>query len=306
MSRRRTTDVPTIGRGDRVAVVATGFACPVARLDGGLRVLERLGFEVAPGRHVREVADYFAGDDAARLDDLNRAIRDPRARAIWFARGGYGTARLLDGVDWAALARDPKLLVGYSDLTALFAPVASTTRSVCLHGPFVTELGDRGAWHGPSLRAMLAGGEVRVPIARRQVVAPGRASGRLCGGNLTVFAHLLGTRFAPELDGAILLLEETGEEAYRVDRLLTHLATTGALAKVRGVILGSVSTPPTRRRFPPDRRLEPIIEERFGAIGVPVVRDLPIGHTRGKRTVAIGGRATIDTRAKLVSFAPRP
>jgi muramoyltetrapeptide carboxypeptidase len=297
---------PLLARGDRVGVVATGFAAHPDKLAAGLTALARRGFEPVPGAHLHARDGYLAGGDAARAADLDAALHDPTLSGIWFARGGYGTARILDRVDLDAFARRPKTLIGYSDLTALFSAVLARTRAVCLHGPVVAELGAPAAFHAPSLAAALAGRTIARRVGARDVVRAGRARGRLMGGNLTVLVHLLGTRFMPDLRGSILFLEETGEETYRVDRLLQHLRAAGALGGVRGVILGMLHVPPTARAFPGDRTLAAVIADHLLPLGVPVVRNLPAGHGRGAWTLPLGGVASIDTARAEVRFTPRP
>ena len=292
-----------IRAGDRVAVVATGFAVRRAELRRGLAALGAMGFEVAPGAHVLEQDGYLAGPDERRAQDLLDALGAPDVRAIWFARGGYGTARLLSRIPWDALEAEPKLLVGYSDMTALFNPYVARTGGTCLYGPVVAELGDPAAYHRPSLAAALSGRPVEVRFARRQVLAPGRASGRLLGGNLTVLTHLLGTPYAPPLDGAVLFLEETGEQVYRIDRMLTQLGQAGVLSALSGVLLGGLAAPP-RRRFPPDRDLDAVLREALAPLGIPVVAGLRAGHVAGKLTLPLGGRATIDTAARTLRIDP--
>jgi muramoyltetrapeptide carboxypeptidase len=225
---------------------------------------------------------------------------------VWFARGGYGTARLLDRFDLDGLVRKPKLLLGYSDLTALFAALLARARTVCLHAPGVAELGDPRAFQAPSLTACLAGRGTRRRIAARDVLRHGRASGRLMGGNLTVLCHLLGTTHFPNLSGAVLFLEETGEEAYRVDRLLQHLRMSGELARVRAVLLGHFHVPPTARAFPGDREIDAVLRDHLLPLKVPVVRGVPSGHGPGKWTLPLGGTATVDTSGGAVTFEPRP
>ena len=168
----------------------------------------------------------------------------------------------------------------------------------------VGELGDPAAYHAPSLRAMLAGREVTLRFRADQVLAPGRAEGRLVGGNLTVLAHVMGTPWAPDGRGAVLLLEDVGEETYRLDRLLQHLRLAGALTGVRAVLLGSLDPPPTRRSFPPDGDLDAVLRDVLLPLGVPVVRGLPLGHLPGKWTVPLGGRAVVDTAARRLVFEP--
>lgn len=289
--------------GQTVGVVAPGFAVRKAALARGVRRLRTMGYRVRIGRHVLSSDGYLAGADDARAADLNEMIHDPEVRAVWSARGGYGTARILDSVDWRALRRDPKLLIGYSDLTALFNAAARRTGQVCLYGPVVSELGQPEAWHAPSLQTLLAGKPFALRVAKRNVLVPGKASGTLFGGNLSVLTHLCGTRYFPDLRDAVLFLEEIGEETYRIDRMLTQLGQSGAFRGLAGVLLGTLDVP-ARRRFPTDRRLIDVLRETFGGLGVPVVRGLPVGHRAGKRTLPLGGRATIETAAGRVFFSP--
>ena len=293
-------------RGDRVGVVATGFAVRPEALDAGVAALRRRGLIPVPGPHVRSIDGYLAGDDASRAFDLDAAIADARLRAVWFARGGYGTARILDRFDFARLVRRPKLLLGYSDLTALFSPLLARATTVCLHAPMVAELGAREAFHAPSLTASLAGRAISWRIARKLVLSAGAARGRLMGGNLTVLCGLLGTRYMPDLRGSLLFFEETGEEAYRIDRLLQQLRHSGALRGVRGVLVGQLHAPPTTRAFPGDRDLEAVLRDHLLPLGVPVVRGVPAGHGAGKWTLPLGGTAVLDTAGAKLTFDPRP
>ena len=297
---------PLLRRGDRVGVVATGFAPRTEALDAGIAALKRRGLVPVPGAHLRDVDGYLAGNDASRTEDLDAAIADPDLAAVWFARGGYGTARILDRFDLDRLARRPKLLLGYSDLTGLFATLLRRISTVCLHAPGVTELGQRRDFHAPSLNASLAGKTTRRRVVPRDVMRAGAARGRLMGGNLTVLCHLLGTRHMPSLRGAIVFLEEIGEEAYRIDRLLQHLRSSGVLSGARAVLLGSFHVPPTARAFPGDRDVDAVLRDHLLPLEVPVVRGIPAGHGPGKWTLPLGGTASLDTSAGLVTFDPRP
>jgi muramoyltetrapeptide carboxypeptidase len=295
---------PLLTRGDTVGVVAPGFAVRPALLRAGVKRLTGMGYRVLLGPHVHAQHGYFAGDDTLRAADLRAMLTDPEVSAVWFARGGYGTARILDSVPWRVLKRRPKLMIGYSDLTALMLATVERTGHVCLHGPMVTELGRDAAYHAGSLRRLLAGEPLVMRVRKRQVLCHGKRRGRLMGGNLTVLAHLMGTRYAPDLSGSVLFIEEVGEEAYRIDRLLTHLRMAGVLRKLSGVLVGKCSVPATDRVFPGDRTLGEILSEFFVPLGVPVVTDIPAGHGAGKWTLPIGGVATIDTPAGEVRFTP--
>jgi muramoyltetrapeptide carboxypeptidase len=263
-----------------------------------------MGFRVLAGAHVLERDAYFAGGDADRAADLEAMWCRPETRAIWFARGGYGTARLLDRLSWRRLSRRALPLIGYSDVSALFAVALERGLGPCFYGPVVTELGDRRNWHAPSLASALAARPIELRLRRRDVLVPGRGNGRLVGGNLTVLAHLWGTRFQPDWRGSILFLEDVGEEAYRLDRTLTQLRTAGALRGLRGVLIGDLGVPPTRREFPPDRPVAAILAENFGDLGVPVVTGVPAGHRLAKWTLPLGWVARIDTTLGRVAFTP--
>lgn len=287
-------------------VAAPGFAVRPRALRAGLRGLRALGFEPRVGRHALDRAGYLAGDDADRADDVARLWLDPEVDVLWFARGGYGTARLLDALPWRRLDANDTPLVGYSDLTALFNAALRRSGRVCLYGPVVTELGDPPAWHRPSLESALARRPFALRFRRRDLLAPaasGKATGRLIGGNLAVYTHLCGTRWAPDPRGAVLFLEEVGEPVYRIDRMLTHLRQAGALRGLAGVLLGGMAAP-ARRRFPPDRELDEVLREAFEPLGVPVVRDVPAGHVAGKWTLPLGAPAEIDVAARTVTFRP--
>jgi muramoyltetrapeptide carboxypeptidase len=292
-----------LSRGDTVGVVATGFAVKASLLRAGVAGLERLGFSPLLGDHVLEREGYFAGRDDRRAADLMKMITDPAVRAVWFARGGYGSSRLLDLLSWPTIKNNPKLLIGYSDLTALFAAATDLAGCRCLYGPVVTELGESESYNASCLRKLLAGRSYEMRFGARKVIAAGRAKGRLLGGNLSMLVHLCGTRFFPELRDGILFFEETGEEVYRIDRMLQQLKLAGALDRVAGVLVGEISTP-ARRRFPPDRSINKILREQLATLGIPVVTGLRAGHVNGKLTLPLGGRAELDTGAGKLRFLP--
>jgi len=302
-SKKDSQKPASLARGDLVGVVAPGFAVRRKALEAGVSRLENAGYRVRLGPNVLAREGYFAGSDEARASDLNAMIGDSEVQAIWFARGGYGTARILDRVRWRKLRSRPRLLVGYSDLTALFAAAVDRAGTRCLYGPVITELGEDSTYHRPSLREALAGEPVTWRFRKRDIQAPERARGRLVGGNLSVLGHSLGTRFAPRTEGSILFLEDVGEQTYRVDRTLTQLRNAGFFGKLKGVVLGHFDIP-ARRRFPPDRPWQDVLLENFASLGVPVVSGLPAGHTPGKWTLTLGGMASLDTTTRQLRIEP--
>lgn len=233
--------------GDLVAVVAPAGPVHENALVGGVRVLENQGFRVTFGRHLRDQRGYLAGPDEGRAEDLNRALADPDVRAILSARGGYGCGRILNLVDYEAMRRDPKIFVGYSDVTALHLAFAREVGLVTFHGPMVESLGERltRLTLDCFLRALTSTDPLDVlpmpedyPTPR--VVSAGRASGPLAGGNLSLVASLMGTPYELEARGRVLMLEEVGEVPYRIDRMLVQLALSGKLAQAAGVALGEM------------------------------------------------------------------
>jgi muramoyltetrapeptide carboxypeptidase len=260
------------------------------------------------GRH-----GYLAASDAERADDLNRAVRDPEIDAVWCLRGGYGTMRILEAVDWDAWSRRALPLIGFSDNTALH--LALQRRGVVsLHGPHAATT-DLPAFAGELLLRLLTradpAGPLRFPPdgpARAATVHGGRAEGPLVGGNLALLCATLGTPYAVRAEGAILFMEEVGESAYRVDRMLTQLRLAGVLGAAAGIAVGAFTEVPGEGT-PGTPPMAGVIAERLGDLGVPVAAGFPFGHVAGSWTLPLGVRAGLDADAgslALLEPALRP
>jgi muramoyltetrapeptide carboxypeptidase len=290
--------------GDRVGVVAPAGPVPPEQLEAGLDVLRGWGLEPVLGRHTLDAAEcgYLAGDDRARADDLCAAWCDPSLAAVFCARGGYGTQRMADLLDWAAMRRAaPKVLVGFSDVTVLHEAFATRLGAAGLHGPMPgtpSFLADPAGREHLRL-TLFAPEEVREltsPGARALV--PGTASGVTMGGCLSLLASDLGTRSGrPSAAGGILLLEDTGEEAYRLDRFLTQLLRSGWLDGVAGVVLGS-----WEGCGPYEEEVRPLLLDRLAPLGVPVLENLAFGHCVPALTVPLGVRAVLDAGAATLTL----
>jgi muramoyltetrapeptide carboxypeptidase len=285
-------------------------SAPCLELDDFTRADElcrALGWEPVPGRHLRERAGYLAGTDAMRLADLNAALGDDRIDGVWCIRGGYGMTRILDAVDMDAVRRRPKSIIGYSDITALLNGVTTVAGVVSFHGPTA-----RAAMPAFSRRHFEqavgtpepAGRLERLPMAQVLVprenrivpLLPGVAEGPLFGGNLTLLQCLIGTPFFPDLDGAILFLEDVGEPLYRVDRMLAHLRAVGALARLAGVVVGRF-TEMKREMGDGVFGFDEVLLQYFGPLGVPVACGFPVGHIPDQWTLPLGVRARLDAGA---------
>ena len=297
---------PRLAPGDVVAVVATSGVVPEDRLRVGVERLTSWGFEVRLAEHVLEASSdlgYLAGSDEDRAADLTAAWLDPTVSAVWAARGGYGAQRLLDLLDWRRLAEaQPRLLVGFSDITALHQAMASRLGLATIHGHVVTSLGSATEASAEELRRQVMEPDSVVDILAGQVLTPlvgGVATGVLVGGNLAMLAAEIGTRFSRPAAGGIVVIEDVGEEPYRIDRMLTQLVRTGWFNGVAGVVVGAFSDCGT------EPEIEAVIEQRLRPLGVPTVRGFDFGHTDSSATVPLGVEATLDADAgTLVLSAP--
>lgn len=280
----------------RVRVVAPSSPFNAEDLQRGLELLSRR-YEMSHNPSLFERRGYLAGTDARRIDELQSAIDDPALSAIIAARGGYGATRLLEALDLEPLLSRPKLLIGFSDITALHA-VWSLKGLGSLHGPMVAAVG-RGT--DAQLARLIEALEGRhVPeLASLRALVPGRARGPLLGGNLAVLCSLLGTPFMPNLDGAVLLLEDVGERPYRIDRMLTSLRQSGALAHLAGILLGAF----TKAEPGSDgMTIEDVLLDRLGDLGVPVLSGAPIGHIDDNEPVPLGAVIELDSTAGTARF----
>ena len=300
---------PRLARGSRVALVAP--AGPLLEHDDLTRaeaLCRALGYQPRLGPNTAQRYGYFAGTDEQRLADLNTALRDPEVDAIWCIRGGYGVTRILDQVDFDALARRPRPLIGYSDITALLNAALHHAGVVTFHAPmaraamppfsrrhFERVLASREP--AGQLDRLPAPSDVLLPKENRiTTLCGGSAEGWLAGGNLSLVQCLVGTTHLPDLDGAILFLEDVGEDLYRVDRMLAHLRMVGALGRLRGVVVGRFTE---LKRAMSDGALgfEEVLATYFLPLGIPVASGFPIGHIDDQWTLPLGVRARLDADA---------
>lgn len=283
--------------GDRVAVVAPAGPVVPERLDRGLAVLESWGLSVTVGEHTRGVHErfgYLASDDATRADDLMRVWCDPDVQAVFCARGGYGVQRMVDLLDWESIAAaGPKVLVGFSDVTALHQAFATRLGLSTVHGPVVTSLGSGDDESRAHLRSLLFAPAPGVPLTPSPVetLVGGRAEGVLVGGNIAMLASEVGSRNSLRAASSIAVLEEIGEEAYRLDRLLTQLLRTGWFDDVLGIVLGTFTD------CGPTDSVRDLVRDRLAPLGVPLLWGAPIGHDDRNLAFPYGVPAVLDADA---------
>lgn len=299
--------LPRFTEKSTVGVIAPAFIPVKERLDTGLNYLEQRGMRIRTGEYLSKEHGYFAGNDEQRIADLNRMYGDPDIEMIICARGGWGGLRLVNRIDYDLIRKNPKPLVGYSDITTLQLAIWSATGVPSLSGPMVAvEMGkgidpftEKHFW------GQLFNSEPLYPLfldeCGGKIFNSGRSDGILLGGCLSMVTGLLGTPYFPDLSGAILFLEDVGEKPYKIDRYLAQLAQAGIFEKISGLILGIFD----------DCQAEPgevslslpeIFADYFSGAGFPVITDFPYGHIPRKITMPIGSTARIDTESGEISF----
>jgi muramoyltetrapeptide carboxypeptidase len=300
-------------RGDTIALVATSGPADRTLVLAYQKQMEAIGFVVKfDERMLDRKKEYLAGSDDQRVEELNQAIRDPQVRGILPVRGGFGLTRILDRVDYEALRRDPKVITGYSDITALHLANARMSRVISFHSPMPMSNLARSdlpeyAFANQSFERMLLvdkfpktmiGEAIGVPKGHQvKTLQGGRSQGRLIGGNLTLVVSTLGTRYAMEPAGAILFLEDVHEEAYRVDRMLSQLRLAGILDSVAGIVMGRF----TYKEPSDELKIGLVIEEYMKQVRCPVIANFPVGHVPENATLPFGAQVEVDAdQGKLI------
>lgn len=309
--RRGVLKPPRLRPGDTVAIVSPSFATwDPDQIDIAVESLQALGFKTKLGHHLLDRRGYFAGRDEDRAADLNAMFADPAVNAIHALRGGWGAARLLPHLDFAAIARHPKILQGYSDITALLLPLHARTGLVTFHGPV-----GASKWNGFNVEWMRrvlidaeaatfqnvreTGDNLTQVEWRTRVLSPGTARGRLLGGNLTVLTAIVGSGYLPDWDDAILFLEDVEEAPYRIDRMLTQLALAGILRKVKGVVFGYCTDCKPGDSYG-SLTLNDVLRDHLVPLGVPCLQGAMIGHIDRQFTLPLGVEVELDAAAGTI------
>jgi len=279
-----------------------GIAAPAGPFDRGLfhrgtRVLEEMGFNVFMPEGLFEVDGYLAGDDDHRARLVNELFADNNVHAVMCARGGYGCMRILPLLDYPTIKNNPKVFMGFSDITALLSVLLSRCGLVSFHGPVVTSLAEAsGTERQALLEAVSSAGPFQIRAPDGITLSPGSESGILCGGNLTILCHLVGTPFAPDFVGKILFLEDRGEAPYRIDRMLVHMKLAGCFDDLAGLVLGLFKD----CGQPED--IFRIVGDVFGDCHLPILAGLEVGHGNLNLTLPVGVEATLDADRRVLSY----
>jgi muramoyltetrapeptide carboxypeptidase len=271
--------------------------------------LEKLGYRVEIGENVGKKRGYLAGSDDERLSDLHAMFENKNINAIFCVRGGYGSGRLLDRIDFNLIRKNPKILVGYSDITALQMSIFKKTGLVTFAGPMVATdfSGKINKYTEENFWKILTDnkkiGRLSNPRNERFfALTKGRAEGIILGGNLAVFTSLFGTKFFPDLKGAILIIEDIGEEPYRIDRLLNQLKLAKVFDSVNGIILGRFVDCYEKKKTPDSITLNEVIEHYMAKLKVPVLYNFNHGHIKENLTIPFGVKCKVNLSRGFVEF----
>jgi len=294
--------------GDTVGLITPStFVSDPDRIAAAVRTVEYFGLKMKMGQNVRKQTGYVGGTIAQRLSDLHDMFRDPEVKAVFTIRGGYGSGQLLDDIDYDLIRRNPKIFVGFSDITAMHLAIHKKTGLVTFHGP-VTLSKFTGYTQEHFRKAMFdskpIGSVTNPPLSdplrpshTLRTVKPGKARGSLIGGNLSLIASLMGTPYEIDTRGKILFIEDVGEQPYSIDRMLTQLRLSGKLKSAAGIIFGECED--CRRSdykpsFDATFSLGEVVDNILGELKIPVLSGLTIGHTDDQLTLPLGVMATLD------------
>jgi muramoyltetrapeptide carboxypeptidase len=309
-AQRRLIKPPRLRPGDRVGLVSPATAAfETEQTKIWVDALETLGFEVVLGDNYFARHGYFAGDDSARASDINAFFAEDSIRMI-FARGGWGAPRLLPLLDYGMMKNNPKVLLGYSDATALITAVHARTGLVTFHGPSPLHL-----FSAEHFRRVLMNGEaytLQNPTLitentlvqtenRIRTITGGTARGRILGGNLSLLTAVMGSDYLPDFDGAILFVEDVDEAVYRVDRMMTELALAGVLDGITGFVFGRCTDCDPGEGFG-SLTLEEMIAEHIKPLGIPAFAGTMIGHIDAQFTIPLGIEVAIDADAGTIEL----
>ena len=300
--------------GDQVGLITPASYIDDEGLEKAVTNLERLGLKVVLGQHIRARYGSMAGTDDQRLADLHQMFEDSTIKAVWCARGGYGAARLLQQIDYRLLRRHPKILVGYSDITALHCAIQQKSGLVTFHGPvgssnftdYTTAQLDAALFQPtphstiPIAPAQMVQAEADATYTPHTITA-GQATGLITGGNLSLLAALAGTSYLPNPKGKLLFIEDIGEKPYRLDRMLTTLRQAWPLQEAAGILLGVFADcEASTNSF--SLSLKQTLQDRLGDLGIPVLYGFSFGHIDHMTTLPMGVRAQLDTEQQTLTL----
>ncbi len=301
-----------LAKGDTIGVIAPASGLSAEDFDKALQNMADLGFKTKVGKNARNINGFLAGTDKERLDDLHWAFGDNEIDAVWCVRGGYGVSRLLPNVDFGLIKKNPKIFIGYSDITALHLAISQNCGLVTFHGPVAAStFSDYSKKHvinmlmNPSAPYKIELSPDNVAkesnLFKTEIITKGKCRGKIVGGNLSLLTALAGTPFAlRNVKGKILFIEDVGELPYRIDRMLTQLRQSVDLHSLAGIALGVFED--CNPKNSDSQSLIDVIKDRLGDLKIPVIYGLSFGHIRDQFTLPVGIEAELDTENATMTF----
>ena len=296
-----------ISKGSTIGVLSPAYIPMKERVVNGVRYLEEMGYKVKLSNNINQKYGYFAGTDKERVDDIHQLFADNEISALLAARGGWGTLRFLDKLDFDLIKNNPKPFIGYSDITTLQLAIWTKTGMGSISGPMcavemgkgIHEFTEKHFWN--YLNNNESDYNINLTETKSKILCEGIAKGILLGGCLSLVSFIMGTPYCPDFNNAILFLEDVGEKPYKIDRYFAHLKQTGVFDKISGLILGDFldcEDEDDESAF----SIQSIIEEYFSDASYPVIQNFPYGHGDVKISMPIGANAILDTKKQKLVF----
>ena len=298
--------------GDTIGLITPSSSITDEKLEKAISNMKLLGLKVKLGKHIKSINGYLAGTDEQRLEDLHNMFADNEVDGIWCIRGGYGVGRILPKINYKLIKKNPKVLIGYSDITALLLAIYQKTGLIGFHGPLASsDFTDYSVKH---LKGVLMNPQMSYTIDyaednnafteltyRTKVIRAGQAKGELTGGNLTLLAAAIGTDFQPKFKNKLVFIEDIGERPYRLDRMFTQILQSSDLHKAAGIILG-VFADCEAKEGSRSLSLMEMFEDRLGHLDIPVIYGLSLGHIKNHMTLPVGVEAEMNTNNRTVKL----
>ncbi|MFC4558062.1 LD-carboxypeptidase [Virgibacillus kekensis] len=294
--------------GDTIGIIASASPPDMKKLHKAILFFKQMGLRVKLGKHIEKVHGYLAGTDAERLADFHDMVADPTINAIFFARGGYGTGRIANDIDYDLIKQNPKIIWGYSDITYLHTAIRQATGLVTFHGPMpASDVADQefDTLTASMFQQLFQPTKLTYTeeVAPLNVLVPGETAGSLVGGNLSLIASTLGTPFEIDTKAKILLLEDVGEVPYSVDSMLNQLKMAGKFDAAAGVVVGDFAEAEPKKDKP-SLTLEQVFQDYLGQLNCPVMSGFKIGHCFPHFAVPLGVNAVLSTSDKTLTIDP--
>ena len=292
---------PYLQKGDTIGIVCPAGAMPAAKAETCIKVLKQWGYKVKVGMTLGHEYNYFSGTDEERLTDLQTMLDDKEVKAVLCGRGGYGTNRIIDAIDWKAFKKNPKWIIGFSDITVLHSCLFTKLKTASLHAPMAAAFNDDG-FKNPyvlSLKKALSGKPAIYKTAGHSFNRKGTAKGQLLGGNLSLLAHQVGTLSDIDTRGKILFIEDVGEYLYNVDRMMIQLQRSGKLNGLKGLIVGGFSDMKDTTT-PFGQTVEELIWDKVKAYNYPVCFHFPVSHDKENFALKVGSAYELTVGKNVV------